>query len=532
MYAEMTTIMAVLVEQSTECDASEHRSPEGAHAQEMPATDGELLTRFIRDRQQEAFTELVSRHASMVLGVCRRILGDEHEAEDVFQAKFLILANHADRIRRRRSSSVAAWLHRVAYRAALRAAQARRRKGKLLKNDVESLELEQWRKIARQEEQNLLHEELNRLPELYREAVVLCCLEGKTRAEAARQLASTPEAVQKRVARGQQILRSRLARRGVAVTAALAAAAPSAGEAAMLPSLVSLTREICTATVLHADKAVYSTNVGDIAEQGAASMNSLTPVLTPVVLICTPLLLLAGTTIGDSNDTARTGTLAVFAAADRQPAADSSYLVALADDNNAEGSNTGQDAANESAGLRKIVGRQKGDQLKVYLKGTQGVYVNGTQISDKTLAKLVPIMGLDEAVVTNALEVRPARVDGVVELLRKAGVKKIAATSPKLTLSELGEANRQHSARHLEERLRKILARQKGDQLQVYVDSRGTYINGTSLKAGDLPMIVRESGLDHAVITPAADVTAERLAKTEASLKDAGVKQVEVDEAP
>ena len=104
----------------------------------------------------------------------------------------MILANKASQIHRRHPASVAAWLHQVAYRAAVRSAQATHRKRPPLPDDVPSLEVEQWRAIARQEEQLLLHEELANLPLRYREAVVLCCLEGMSRAEAARQVASTP----------------------------------------------------------------------------------------------------------------------------------------------------------------------------------------------------------------------------------------------------------------------------------------------------------------------------------------------------
>ena len=225
LQVEKATNMAVPVDHRPDSVGVEHGPPtEDDIARVTPMTDSELLAQFVQDRRQEAFTELVARHASMVLGVCRRILRDEHEAEDVFQATFLILANKAHQVHRRHPASLAAWLHRVAYRAALRTAQAKHRKGRPLLDDLQSTELEQWLNIARQEEQLLLHEELNKLPELYRAAVVLCCLEGKSRGEAAEQLASTPEAVQKRVARGKQMLRVRLMRRGVVITVALAAA--------------------------------------------------------------------------------------------------------------------------------------------------------------------------------------------------------------------------------------------------------------------------------------------------------------------
>ena len=182
--------MAVLLEHLQDSASVDRRlksDDDGAIV--MPTTDGELLRQFQRDRRQEAFSELVTRHASMVLGVCQRILRDEHEAEDVFQATFLVLATKAHKIQRRHTGSLAAWLHKVAYRLALRTARARHRKGRPLVDDVQSTAPEQWLSIAIQEEQLVFHEELSKLPELYREAILLCSLEGVSCKEAAGQIA-------------------------------------------------------------------------------------------------------------------------------------------------------------------------------------------------------------------------------------------------------------------------------------------------------------------------------------------------------
>ena len=149
---------------------------------ELRAADSELLMQFVQHRDEDAFSELVARHAPMVLGVCTQILRDRFEAEDVFQATFLILAQKAHKIKR--SSSLSGWLHQVASRAAWRAFKQKPRHGDEMQ-DIESPESEQWLQIAEQEEQIALHEELNRLPAQYRDVLVLCYLEGKTRVEAA-----------------------------------------------------------------------------------------------------------------------------------------------------------------------------------------------------------------------------------------------------------------------------------------------------------------------------------------------------------
>ncbi len=179
-------------------------------------TDRELLAQFsVRDgvAAQRAFEAIVHRHGPMVLAVCRRVLHDEHTAEDAFQATFLVLALKADTIRER--SSLGPWLHGVAARISRRAqALSRRRREQPLARRNAALCAAVGSEIDATELRSVLDEEVNRLPAAYRRAVVLCCLEGKTQEDAVRELGWTKGTVSGRLARAKELLRARLTRRG------------------------------------------------------------------------------------------------------------------------------------------------------------------------------------------------------------------------------------------------------------------------------------------------------------------------------
>jgi RNA polymerase sigma factor (sigma-70 family) len=217
------------------------------------ATDGQLLEWFLGEHREAAFRALVDRHGPMVMSVCRRVLDNDHDAEDAFQAAFLVLARKAAAVRP--PGLVANWLYGVAYRTApkarvtrARAAATRRRAAERLAAMAERTptEDELWHDL-----QPVLDQELHRLPDTYRVAVVLCDLEGKSRKEAARQLGWPDGTLSGRLARARKRLAERLARRGVTLSAAVLAAALAKGAAsAAVP--VALKSTLIRAAVLWA----------------------------------------------------------------------------------------------------------------------------------------------------------------------------------------------------------------------------------------------------------------------------------------
>jgi RNA polymerase sigma factor (sigma-70 family) len=198
-----------------------------------PISDAMLLERFVTSREEAAFATLVQRHGPVVLGACRRVLRDEHEAEDAFQATFLLLARKAAEIPWR--DSVGGWLCAVAHRLSLnaRCGTARRcryetpmaalaRPGPGVSSDEVLEEChsqgDPLTEIARRELRRVLDDELDRLPEKYRAPVVLCYLEGMTNEEAARELGWPTGSMSRRLDRARVLLRQRLASRGLGLS--------------------------------------------------------------------------------------------------------------------------------------------------------------------------------------------------------------------------------------------------------------------------------------------------------------------------
>jgi RNA polymerase sigma factor (sigma-70 family) len=219
-------------------------------------TDGQLLASFIDQKDEAAFEALVRRHGRMVFGVCRRVVGNHHDAEDAFQATFLVLARKAPSVRPR--ERLANWLHGVALRTAMKAkAMTAKRRGREKQvtemPEPEAAQQGQWRDL-----QPLLDQELNGLPENYRLPLLLCDLEGKTIKDAAHQLGWPQGTLAGRLARGRKLLAKRLASRGVALSAGSLAAVVSqnAVSAAVPTSLMSTT--VKAAAVIAAGQAAFA----------------------------------------------------------------------------------------------------------------------------------------------------------------------------------------------------------------------------------------------------------------------------------
>jgi RNA polymerase sigma factor (sigma-70 family) len=185
------------------------------------APDRHLLDLFVRQRDETAFAAMLERHGPMVLGVCRRTLADEHGADDVFQAVFLLLARKAASIRRR--DSVGPRLHGTAQRLARKAVADAARGRRPDRRPPVATPTDVLEDLSGRELLRILDEELAALPERYQLPLVLCHLEGRTRDEAAVLLGWTAGQVKGRLERGRAHLRDRLVRRGVSLTVALSA---------------------------------------------------------------------------------------------------------------------------------------------------------------------------------------------------------------------------------------------------------------------------------------------------------------------
>ena len=209
----------------------------------FPRKIDSLLACFVAEGDELAFEALVERHGSMVLGVCRRLLGDSHDAEDAFQATFLVLVRKAGQIRD--SERLGPWLYGVATRVATKArVRELKRRGRLraVPADIPAPADRQHESL---EFRSILDAELGKLSPKLRDILVLCLLEGMTAEEASRQLACPVGTVKSRLARGREALRGGLTARGLAPAAALAFVAGTPNSALASP----VSRALSSSTV-------------------------------------------------------------------------------------------------------------------------------------------------------------------------------------------------------------------------------------------------------------------------------------------
>jgi RNA polymerase sigma factor (sigma-70 family) len=252
-------------------------------------SDGELLERFLARRDpaaEAAFATLVERHGLMVWGVCRRLLDDPHAAADAFQATFLVLARKARRVRV--DGTLGRWLYGVARRVAMRARSLAARRAAREAAGVDSL-------IAPESEPHhaelyaALDEEIGRLPERYRAAMVLCDLGNLSHEAAARQLGCAVGTIGSRLARGRERLRDRLTRRGFAPLAALVAAGlpveRALAAAAVPPALAQATARAAVRIAL-GETALVSAHVSTLSKGMGGAMF---PIRLSLGLLCLSL---------------------------------------------------------------------------------------------------------------------------------------------------------------------------------------------------------------------------------------------------
>src|SRR5262245_45027379 len=216
---------------------------QSADAGLVTATDRELLRRFAHGKDEAAFAALVHRHGPMVLGACRRVLGNTADAEDACQATFLVLARKAAA---GWQPSIASRLYVTARSVALNARTARSRRARHEGRARAKPPAKPLAQITGEELLAILDEELGRLPQRYRAPVVLCCLEGLTRDEAARQLGVPTATLKGQLERGRRRLQSALARRDVTLGAGLLALLATSGVGASSPQFVEAIREVTT----------------------------------------------------------------------------------------------------------------------------------------------------------------------------------------------------------------------------------------------------------------------------------------------
>jgi RNA polymerase sigma factor (sigma-70 family) len=265
-------------------------------------TDGQLLDDYISRGEEAALEALVRRHGPMVWGVCRRVLRNHHDAEDAFQATFLVLVRKAASIAS--PELLANWLYGVAHQTALRARATTATRRARERQVTEMPEPAVTDQEFLNDLQPLLDQELSRLPDKYRVAIVLCELEGKTRKEAARQLGVPEGTLAARLARGRVMLAKRLARHGLAVSSGSLAAvlAPNAASASAPTSVVSST--IKAASLFAAGQAaaagVVTAEVAALTEGVLKTMlltklKMATAVLLGAILACASVGLLSKT---------------------------------------------------------------------------------------------------------------------------------------------------------------------------------------------------------------------------------------------
>jgi RNA polymerase sigma factor (sigma-70 family) len=248
-------------------------------------TDGELLERFRARGEEAAFAVLVQRHGPMVLGVCRRVLGDVHAAEDSFQATFMVLARRADSLAKQ--DSVGRWLYGVAQRIALRArarAATRREREKRCGEGPLSVCVDE---LERREAGAVLDEEIGRLPPKYQMPIILCYLEGMSQERAARALGCPKGSLARRLGGARALLRRQLTRRGITSAGVLAVLYGGQPARAAVPARLVLRTVAAAKSTVTGSGASLGAFAVQLAEESLRQSSPLTTVRLLVLLTFT-----------------------------------------------------------------------------------------------------------------------------------------------------------------------------------------------------------------------------------------------------
>ena len=252
-------------------------------------SDGQLLQRFLATRDETAFEALLRRHGRMVLSVCRRILSNLADAEDAFQASFVVLVRKAATVAGH--ASLGGWLHGVAYRTALKARATRARQlakeKQMARPEAVCDQGSPWSELR-----PIIDEELGRLPDKYREPIILCDLEGQTRKAAAQRLGCCEGTLSGRLARARVILAKRLAQRGLALSGgamAVTLAANAATAALPVPLVSSTVKAAALVAAGHAVAGAFPASVAALTEGVLKTMSMSKVKLVFVVALAVSL---------------------------------------------------------------------------------------------------------------------------------------------------------------------------------------------------------------------------------------------------
>lgn len=272
-------------------------------------TDGQLLARFFEGRDESAFALIIDRYGPLVYGVCRRILADATDAEDAFQATFLVLVRKGAALRD--PGRLSSWLYGVACRTARKARAKAALRTKSERQASEMPTKSDRDDMTYSELQAVLDEEIAKLPEKYALPLVLCYLEGKTNAEAARQLGWPEGSISRRLSRARELLRSRLARRGLALSAALITAVFAGPSSAAVPrELLSLTARAAALVAGGVDVAeVVSPATAHLVGDVLAGMSAATKFAIPTAVALALLLMLSSAAVWQAGGPAQAASL-------------------------------------------------------------------------------------------------------------------------------------------------------------------------------------------------------------------------------